>query len=111
MYSVSSSGKDWIAEVSWPSNFKPGSFLKKKKKHYFQIHLGNSWIGATNLNGTKKQRSNNLVILELEQRIPSQSLPQGSKPTQFNGLFFQDCMRDDRAVTAASTISIRKLNS
>lgn len=41
------------------------------------------------------------MILELAQRIPSQSLPQGSEPTQFNGLFFHDCMRDERAVTTS----------
>jgi hypothetical protein len=55
--------------------------------------------------------TNNSVILEFVQRIPFQPFPQGS-PTQFNGLFFHDCTRDERAVTACiNHISISKLNN
>lgn len=107
MYRVSNSVKDWIAEDSWPSKFKPASFLKEKialfsdSLFYKNRKQETMFLFHINLNRPKKPRSNNSVILELVQRIPAQSLPQGSVPTQLDGLFPQDCMRDDSAVTAA----------
>lgn len=51
------------------------------------------------------KKTNNWVIFELLQRIPSHPLPQGSGPTQFCGLLLQDSVREFRPESAAIQFS------